>query len=171
MPGAEQSNRALLGRRRFVRWLVVAICTLLFVGLLCAVLAFYGDLSDDIACKMRLKRGLWNAVATDDTPPRLLQKLEGTWRCPKSGMAYEYRPFEGPVELGSPFAPFEDPDEGSDTKLRVIAWCSSPCHAGRRNILLETGAVIPIPERAFQELAYAGFSATWKELMRMVESK
>jgi len=150
---------------------------LLFVGIL-LVVAHLSDLGKDAGCKMRLK-GLWDAVTTEDRPPRLLQEAKPetwagpgeVWHCPKCGRAYEYRPFEGPIELGSPFAPFEDPDEASDTKLRVIAWCPSPCHAGRRNVLVETGAVIPIPEKAFRELADCGFSATWKELVGMVESE
>ena len=155
-------------RRKLARWAVAAIAVGVLSVLIC-IHAHSQACADDITCKQNL-RHLWETVTTDDRPPCLLQKVEAPlWagvsnirRCPSCGRDYEYRPFKGPIRLSA--------GNGKDA-LRVIAWCPASCHKGRRNVLVETGVVVAIPERAFRKLLEAELTATWEELVRMVESR
>lgn len=154
--------------RKLVRRSAFAACVVLLGGLLYAV-SYLDGIAKDANCKMRLRR-LWDAVTTDDTPPQLLQTAGPenrvgpgeVWHCPRCDRPYVYRPFEGPIQMDA---------ASGDSRLRIIAWCPAPSHAGRRNVLVETGAAIPIPEDVFRELANGGFAATWRELVAMVESE
>lgn len=66
------------------------------------------------------------------------------WLCPTCGAPYHYRPMPGPVHF--------------DDRLpnTMIAWCASPCHFGRRHVLVQGGGVQTLDEAAFQRAVSLG---------------
>ena len=119
---------------------------------------------------MRMTRMLYPALTQGDgliTEDAFAESatVEGApVRCLKSGMTYIYRPVDGPFGT---WASLKSP-EGC---LRMIAWCPTHCHHGGRNVMLENGSVVSLPERIFQKAIVAGLVLTGEDLERAIEER
>ena len=88
----------------------------------------------------------WMALTGEPTPPKCLS----CWA------PYVYKPLQGPAKTGG--------ETGAESRLRMVSWCPRPWHLGHRNVLFETGLVVPVPEADFQRMAANGYVTTWVEL-------
>lgn len=82
-------------------------------------------------------------------------------RCPGCGEIFEYMPITGTAKTNG--------ETELDTPIKILSWCPQPCHFGHRNVLLETGSVVPIPESYFQRMVDNGYTTTWAQVTEAVQ--
>ena len=80
--------------------------------------------------------------------------------CAGCDAPYVYRPLDSPAITGG--------ETDATTPVRLMSWCPKPCHLGHRNVLFETGLVVPIPESDFQRMVANGYVTNYPEITRAV---
>lgn len=145
------------------RWILYVILPPLLAVVVGGVLLIH-RWGQDAGCKRTLK-ALYGYILDVDTrltdpDPDWVSLRGGPLRCNASNAPYVYKPLDSPAKTGG--------ETDAEMQLRLISWCPMPSHFGHRNVLIETGAALPVPESDFQKMAANGYVTTWPELTAAV---
>lgn len=140
------------GKGRF--WHYVG--ALLVVGVIIWSRIKYQEIDQERACRVRLVRVFYPSIRKDDALISTEEQAAGRerFRCPRCGVAYVYRPVSGALH-----------NWAERERLRMIAWCPTHCHNGRRTVLLESGGAFTITEAVFQRGILADFALSGADVI------